>query len=57
MSEFIALSVMTAEDKSKTGIDKYTAYFVKTSRYEKFREGTNDILRVQGYEQCIVTTA
>lgn len=56
MSEFIALSVMTAEDEEKAGREKYTAYFITNAkRYGKYQANADCILSVQGYGHCIVT--
>ena len=54
MAAFIAMSIKKAEDKTGTGREKYTAYFVTVTLYQQFRAEVDSILTIEGYAQCIV---
>ena len=55
MVEFIASRIEEARQISlEAGIEKYKAYFVKNTRYEKFREDVDGILIIDGYGDCII---
>ncbi len=56
MVEFIASRIMEAGDRSiEQGQAKFSAYFPrKTARYENKRPAVEQILRIEGYEDCIV---
>ena len=55
MVEFIASRIEEAREISlEAGIAKYKAYFVKTKRYEKFRNDVDGILIIDGYADCII---
>lgn len=57
MVTFIAR--MIKEQKENKGLEagqnKYRAYFVKVKIYEKYRKDVEEILIVDGCEDCIVT--
>lgn len=57
MVEFMTTRIEEAADVSiEKGIEKYKAYFIKPKKkiYERYREGVDTNLRVDGYEKCIV---
>ena len=56
MREFIAERIERARDLSlEKGIAKYKAYFVNTSLYQRYRADVDNILILDGYEDCIVS--
>lgn len=54
MTAFIANQIIKAQDTKGQGKDKFRAYFVKTSIYERYRKDCEAILMAEGYEDCIV---
>ena len=56
MIGFIAMVIEDARDISLlNGQAKYRAYFINTTRYERFRLDVESILTIDGYDDCIVT--
>lgn len=56
MENFIARMIKQNADVSlEQGQDKYKAYFVNISLYEKYRAGVENILITDGYGNVIVT--
>lgn len=56
MDKFIAKMIKVEADKSlELGQDKYRAYFLNTSVYEKWQASVDMILISDGYEACIVS--
>lgn len=56
MENFIARMIKQNADVSlEQGQDKYKAYFVNISLYEKYRAGVENILIADGYGNVIVT--
>jgi hypothetical protein len=55
MTTFIAQRIELARETSlEAGQAKYKAFFVNTKIYEKWRLDVESILKVDGYEDCIV---
>lgn len=56
MVTFIAGRIEADADKSlEAGQDKYRAYFVNITIYERYRNDVEAILIQDGYGDCIVT--
>lgn len=56
MVTFIAGRIELEADKSlEAGKDKYRAYFVNITIYERYRKDVEAILIQDGYGDCIVT--
>ena len=56
MGTFIAKMIMKQADISlENGKEKYRAYFVSTTIYEKWKDEVDAILKENGYSKCIVT--
>lgn len=56
MSSFIAQQIINQANISiEKGKNKYRAYFINTTIYLKWKEDVDAILKVEGYEECIVT--
>lgn len=55
MTPFISKMIKKQADKSiEAGQKKYRAYFIKTTLYLDYKDDVDTILRVDGYEDCIV---
>ena len=56
MIPFIATAIKQAREVSLLeGQAKYRAYFIRTERYAKYKDGVDEILIIDGQEDCIVT--
>lgn len=56
MSEWIAMRIMNAYDGGgeAAGQGKYKAYFMNNTKMNKYKAGTDSILKIEGYYNCIV---
>lgn len=55
MENFIKNQIVRQANVSEElGKDKYTAYFINTSLYEKYRAGVDALLIEEGYGNCII---
>lgn len=56
MAPFIATQIEDAADVSiEKGKSLYRAYFVNTKIWTRYKANVDAILKVDGYEACIVT--
>jgi hypothetical protein len=55
MENFIKRMIAQQADISlSTGQEKYRAYFINTSIYEKYKKGVDTLLKSDGYSKVIV---
>ena len=55
MTTFIARRIIEEADKSiEAGQKKYSAYFVKTRLYKRWKDNVDTILKTDGYDEVIV---
>jgi hypothetical protein len=55
MVKFIVSRIENAAISSiEDGRNKYSAFFVNTHIYDKFKDGVNTILKEDGYGDCII---
>ena len=56
MSKFIARMIKKSADSSlEEGQELYRKYFVYTAIYANYKDGVDEILKADGYEDVIVT--
>ena len=55
METFIASRIIEEAEKSvEAGQKKYSAYFVKTRLYKRWKDNVDTILKTDGYDEVIV---